>query len=345
MLSRTAPLCATLLVGLWTLSNTPAPDELDLSLRIEQGQSFTVSSTSELELVLDDLSVLIDGAEVLGAGVGYEMLMNIDERQTIDVMTMEEGDVTAFRRTLDEQRGRIEVSVDAMGNSDQFEESIDYPREGRTFEVRRGEDGEVSATDVSEGFEERLPRQTLPEAALRPLLDEFLPAEPVALGETFDLTGQWKRWVEALNEQGLGDLGGAGLTDEQIAALEGLSDTVGEALTVEAEGKVTSVVEGIATIEYEISGAMELEDLMALGAALLPQGTDLPPGIEASMLMGLELAGKGSFDLAAGQLIVLELEGEMSAELDGSADLDGTSAEAAAALSGTWRMRTEVGVD
>ena len=59
---------ATLLIGLGALSNKPAVDEVDLSLRFEMGQTFTVTSSSEVDMALDELSVMVDGAEVLAMG-------------------------------------------------------------------------------------------------------------------------------------------------------------------------------------------------------------------------------------------------------------------------------------
>lgn len=61
---------AALLIGLGALSNKPAVDEVDLSLRFKKGQTFAVNTDSEVDMALDELSVMVDGAEVLAMGSG-----------------------------------------------------------------------------------------------------------------------------------------------------------------------------------------------------------------------------------------------------------------------------------
>ena len=150
-----------------------------------------------------------------------------------------------------------------------------------------------------------------------------------------------------LMEQAM-DLGMAGAASElgetDVAAMGAMMETIMDAVSFEATGKVTGVEDGMATIEYEITVSMEIDDLVGMAAEIAPEAGEIPPGVEASLLAGVELTGTGMFDLELGQLVSLELEGDMSMEMDGAADMQGTSAEAAAAMSGTTTTKMTVEV-
>ena len=343
-MKQTLTTSAALLVGLAALSNKPAVEEVDLSLRFQKGQTFTLGSTTGFDMALDELSVMVDGAEVLGDGIGFEMLMEATESRTIEVLEVADGEITALRITFDEMDGEIEASFDAMGEADSMNETIDAPTTGHTVEVRLDEDGEVVATDVTEDAAELLDDAVLAALDLNPMLDELLPTEPVAVGEEFELGEDWRE----LMEQAM-DLGMAGAASElgetDIASMGAMMETIMDAVSFEATGKVTGVEDGMATIEYEITVSMEIDDLVGMAAEIAPEAGEIPPGVEASLLAGVELTGTGMFDLELGQLVSLELEGDMSMEMDGAADMQGTSAEAAAAMSGTTTTKMTVEVE
>jgi|GEM_PF-1921169 len=328
---------AALLIGLGALSNKPAAEEVDLSLRFKKGQTFTVTTNSETDMALDELSVMVDGAEVLGDGIGFEMLAESKESQTVEILEVKEGEVTAMRITFDEQDVSFEASYDAMGESDTMSESMDSDLAGRTIEVRLDEEGDVVVTDVTEDADGALSDEELAMFDLEPMAASLLPEEPVEIGEEFELANEWMELMEEFMEEDLADAMDD-LGDEEAAAAEVVMETIYESLSIEAKGKVTGVEDGMATIEYEMSAAVEMDDLMTLASEISPEAGEIPPGVEASMLMGLELTGTGMFDMELGQLISLEIEGDMSMELDGAADMQGTSAEAAAAMSGTIAM-------
>lgn len=335
---------ATLLIGLGALSNKPAVDEVDLSLRFEMGQTFTVTSSSEVDMALDELSVMVDGAEVLGDGIGLEFLAEMREARTTEVLEVKDGEVTAMRITFDEQDGEFEAIYEGMGESDTMTESMDSDLAGRTIEVRLDEEGEVVVTDVTEDADGALSEEELAMFDLEPLSAGLLPDSPVEIGEEFELASEWMELAAEFMEEDLSaamdDLG-----DEEAAAAELVLGSLYEALSVEAKGKVTGVEDGMATIEYEISAAVELDDLMTLVAEVAPEAGEIPPGVEASMLMGVEFTGTGLFDLGLGQLVSFELEGDMSMEMDGAANMQGTSAEAAAAMSGAIALTMNVEVE
>jgi hypothetical protein len=343
-MNHTLTSSAALLIGLAALSNKPAVDEVDLSLRFKKGQTFSVTSSSEVDMALDELAVMVDGAEVLGDGIGFEMLAEMAEASTTEILEVKDGSVTAMRITYDEQGGQMEGSFDAMGEADSMNESLDSDLEGHTIEVRLDEDGELVVTDVSEDVDETLSEEQLAMFDLEPMAAKLLPEGPVEIGEEFELASEWMELAAEFMEEDLGeamdDLG-----DEEAAAAEVVMESFYEALSIEATGKVTGVEDGMATIEYVMSAAVEMDDLMSLAAEVSPEAGEIPPGVEASMLMGLEISGTGMFDLELGQLVSLELEGDMSMEMDGAADMQGTSAEASAAMSGTLTLKMAVEIE
>lgn len=335
---------AALLIGLGALSNKPAVDEVDLSLRFKKGQTFTINTSSEVDMALDELSVMVDGAEVLGDGIGFEFLADIKEARTTEILAVKDGEVTALRITFDEQDGSFEASYDAMGESDTMSESMDSDLAGRTIEVRLDEEGDVVVTDVTEDADGALSDEELAMFDLEPMFAGLLPDSPVEIGEEFELASEWMELAAEFMEEDLADAMDD-LGDEEAAAAEVVMESFYEALSIEAKGKVTGVEDGMATIEYEMSAAVEMDDLMTLAAEVSPEAGEIPPGVEASMLMGLELTGTGMFDLELGQLVSLEIEGDMSMEMDGAADMQGTSAEAAAAMSGSMALTMKVEVE
>ncbi len=335
---------AALLVGLGALSNKPAVDEVDLSLRFKKGQTFSLNTSSEVDMALDELSVMVDGAEVLGDGIGFEFMAEMREARTTEVLEVKDGEVTAIRITFDEQDGEFEASYDAMGESDTMSESMDSDFAGRTIEVRLDEEGEVVVTDVTEDADGALSDEELAMFDLEPFSAGLLPDSPVAIGEEFELASEWMELAAEFMEEDLADAMDD-LGDEEAAAAEVVMESFYEALSIEAKGKVTGVEDGMATIEYEMSAAVEMDDLMTLAAEVSPEAGEIPPGVEASMLMGLELTGTGMFDMELGQLVSLEIEGDMSMEMDGAADMQGTSAEASAAMSGAIALTMKVEVE
>ena len=335
---------AGLLIAVGALSNAPADDKVDLSLRFEKGQTFSYTNSSEFEMALDELSVMVDGAEVLGDGIGMDVLGEGTESRTIEILEVKDGEVTAMRMSFDEFTTEIEGSFDAMGESDSFNETVDMPMTGHTVEARLDEDGELVVTDVSEDGTEPLSEDELAMIDIEPLAASLLPDEPVAIGEEFELASEWMELTAEFMEE---DLGTAleDLSEEEAAAAEVIMESFYEALSIEAVGKVTGVEDGMATIEYEMSASLELDDLISLAAEVAPEAGEIPPGVEASMLMSMEVTGTGMFDLELGQLVSLEVEGDMSMEMDGAADMQGTSAEAAAAMSGTMMVKMTIGLE
>jgi len=335
---------AAVLLGIGALSNKPATTEVDLTPRFKKGQTFTMTNTANADMALDELSVMVDGAEVLGDGIGMEMLTENTTVTTEEILEVKDGQITAMRITFDEASGQMEGSFDAMGESDSMNESIDNDMQGHTIELRLDDEGELEVTDVTEDAEALLSDDDLAMLDFNTHFEQLLPTEPVEIGEEFELASEWMELVEEFMEE---DMSGAmdDLGDEEAAMAEVAMESLFESLSIEASGKVTGVEDGMATIEYTMSAAVELDDLIGLASEISPEAGELPPGIEASMLMSLEMSGTGMFNLELGQLVALELEGDMSMEMEGAADMEGTSAEALAAASGTITANVTVEVE
>ena len=71
---------------------------------------------------------------------------------------------------------------------------------------------------------------------------------------------------------------------------------------------------GIATIDYAMEGSYEVDDLVAMVEAADQPDASAPEGATGT-LRGEVLKGVGRFDLTAGQMIEVSLEGEATASV------------------------------
>ena len=338
-------LALPLVLGLGAISSAPPTEKIDLTPRFEEGQSLVVSQSFTMDLALDQLSVMVDGAEIFGDGVGFDMEGEGEAVYSETVLEVRDGQIAKMHITVDEQTGSMTGEIDAMGNSETIDESLDSDMVGRTVEIIVDEDGGHEITDITEDSTSEAPELELNAMTHENHFESFLPKEPVEEGVAFTLGDDW---IERAREMMDGDMGGTDELDaDQIEMIRTMMDAFFEGTTVEATGKVTEVKDGIAMIDYEMGMVMAIDDLVSIVTQALPpeMGGQIPDGVEAAIEISIEMEGVGQFDLEAGQLIALEMTGDYEIIFSGSADVEGNSGSAEATLSGAMGMKATVDIE
>lgn len=343
----TTLLLAAPLLAIGTTSSAPPTTELDLTPRFEAGQNLTIEQSFTMDLALDQLSVIVDGAEVLGDGIGMDMEMEGTVAYSEEIVEVRDGQIAKMLLTVDEQSGELTGEVDAMGQAETIDEPIDSEIVGHTIEIVVDEEGELTRTDVTEEASGDLSEAELMQVTQRNHFEELLPTEPVEEGAEFELAADWMDRARELMEAEMNSGEMAELGGDEIEAVRMVMDAFFDGTSVEATGKVTEVSDGIATIEYDLSAIMSIDDLVSIVAQALPPeaGGEIPPGVEAALEANVEMTGSGQFDLGIGQMVSLELEGEYEVIFSGAADMGGQSAEADATMSGTLALTATVSVE
>ncbi|MEM9380604.1 MAG: hypothetical protein AAGB93_11695 [Planctomycetota bacterium] len=325
-------------------SSAPPTEKVDLKPRFTVGQTLVVSQSFQMDGALENLAVTVDGTEVLGDGVGLDVEGEGTAVYSEEILEVRDGAIAKMRITVEEQEANISGDVDAMGESESMDESIDTTLVGHTFELVIDEDGEVEVTDVTEDPVEAADEDEMNGMTPENHFEEFLPTEPVEVGVEFALGDDWldraREFMEDSSEM-------EDIPAEQVEMVRSMMDAMFDGTTIEATGKVVEVDGGLAKIEYELGAIMAIDDLVSLVAQALPpeMGGEIPPGVEASLEINLEFEGEGLFDLRVGQMTELDLEGEYEVIFTGSADVEGQSAAADASMSGSLKLGSTILVE
>ena len=132
------------------------------------------------------------------------------------------------------------------------------------------------------------------------------------------------------------------LVAQCAAALDGWEEMEGPAISVgarwildevelEGQGTLREVSEGVAIIDYAMEGSFKVDDLVDMVEEAAGGDAETPKGSTGSLDGEISFKGVGRFDLAAGQLVEIELEGEVAARLKMDVDTQ-LAAELSAAL-------------
>ncbi len=323
----------------------PRAEEYDLSLRFAVGQRFELRERFAMELNLEELEVAIDGTPIADDGaVSFEVGASGDVLMTEEILELREGAPSRLRFDVTTLAGTFDMDMDAMGESESMSEPVFPDFEGRTLEVAIDEDGTETVIDRTD-FASATDLEPLDDGELQSFTHsehfaDLLPSSPLAVGATFDLAGDWKELIDVA----LAELDTGGVDAELQGMLEGLSDILLEAATLEATGELAAVEGKSATLVYRMKLTLELDDLLERVKGLLPPGEleELPPGIEAELEASMEVTGKGTFDLELGQLTQLELDSTFSIRFSGAAKIEGTEASSEVVLAGTLQVEASI---
>ncbi len=331
------PLSISLLAALpLAVGFGPATDKLDLSPRFDAGESYSFSQTFKAEGGLDELEVLANGAPAFdGGAIAADVEVEGEIAMSEEILEMRDGEISKLRVTVDTMEIAVTGEVDAMGEGDSIDESIEPELVGRTIEITIDEDGEVTRVDVTKDVE-ALDESMLAAIGHENHFEMLLPSDPVEEGEEFELAPDW----EELLRDGMANMDVSEMGEDEMRAAEGMMNALIDATTLAATGKVTGVEDGVATIEYDLAADMNIDDLVALIQSIAPPGEmdQVPPGIESMIEATAEFSGTGTFDMNIGQMTSLELAGDFEMSISGSADIQGTAVSADVLLNGTMEI-------
>lgn len=334
-MKATLPILAV--IAPFALAARPAQDTIDLTQRFEAGQTFAISQSMEFSGDIDDVSALVDGQEMLEGGIEGDAQATISMSMTETIDSVREGEISGLTVTLDDATMDMTGSMNAMGESETFDESEEMPAVGHTVKITIGEDGEIEREDVTEDAEP-LSDEEMASVSHRNHFDMLLPKEAVEIGTAFELNTDW----DDLFAEMMQNMESADMDPEAARAAEVMMEAFADATEIEATGTVVGVEDGVATIEYAIYVNTSIADLMEIIRQVAPPEAagQIPPA-DASLELIAEMEGVGKFNVEKGYLSALSMSGEFSLDLSGSMDM-GQQMEASAAMSGEFSMETTI---
>ena len=323
------------------LAMSPVAEELDLAPRFTKGQTLNIATAVVIEMGLDDISATMDGQEMLAGAVEFDMEVAVNGEASEEILEVRDGQIAKMNVTIEAMDTEVSGEVNAMGQGESLDETIEFPTVGRTIQFTIDEDGEVTRKDVTEDAD---PLSDAEMATVSHLnhFEQFSPSEMVEEGKEFEIGADW----QTMFEQAMAGMDTSELPPEAADAMEGIMDTAIEAMDLAATGKVTKVEDGVATIEYEMDMSMNIDDLMDMIMGVMPpEASDQMPPINATLEMNMNVTGTGRYDLELGQYTSMEMGGEFEIVFTGDADLGGAMGEASATMSGEITIKTTISAE
>lgn len=328
------PLAAT--ASLLAASAGPAhvDDGFDLSPRVVPGQRVEVASESSFIGEIEDLSVSVNDVEVMGSEFGLEMTIRAGSSRIEEVLASADGVARSKRVDFGRQTMEMDFVADQPGGTKNKNAEFDLPLDGRSYVLKLDEEDVLQVEEVSEEdlFGSALDEQLLGDLSLEVPFASLLPGEPVQVGEAFELeTSEYaERALDTVLQCADALDGWEGM---EGAAISTSARWILDEVELEGTGTLREVEGGIATIDYAMEGSYEVDDLVAMVEAAEPD-VPAPEGATGNLRGEVLLKGVGRFDLAAGQMIEVSLEGEATASVNMSAEAE-VVVEVSAALSHT----------
>lgn len=328
------PLAAT--ASLLAASAGPAhvDDGFDLSPRVVPGQRVEVASESSFIGEIEDLSVSVNDVEVMGSEFGLEMTIRAGSSRIEEVLASADGVARSTRVDFGRQTMEMDFVADQPGGTKNKNAEFDLPLDGRSYVLKLDEEDVLQVEEVSEEdlFGSALDEQLLGDLSLEVPFASLLPGEPVQVGEAFELetSGYAERALDTVLQCADALDGWEGM---EGAAISTSARWILDEVELEGTGTLREVEGGIATIDYAMEGSYEVDDLVAMVEAAEPD-VPAPEGATGNLRGEVLLKGVGRFDLAAGQMIEVSLEGEATASVNMSAEAE-VVVEVSAALSHT----------
>lgn len=326
---RTSTYAAALAVPTLLAFSAVAPEKI--SFAPKAGTSVTKTFTTITEMELEDMEVLVGGqAPPMG-----DPEMTLESSQTVTVSDtygeMKDGQLTSLSRTFD----GIELASDmemtgAMAQDISIEGSS--PLEGKTVEFKWNEKDETH--DVAYAKDEEGEAEHLEGLTLEMDLTGLLPTEDISVGDSYDIgTGALAQILGpggdlAIEVDGGGGMGMPGSDPSQMGDFSAFFD---EGVDGSGTGKLKEIrdVDGIRVavieIEFDVSGSADLSEAMEEG---MKNNDDLPAGVDMAidrmeMAMTYEGSGELLWNLDAGHVHSLDMEGEVTTEMDMAMTMNG----------------------
>ncbi len=326
----------------------------------EEGSELTMSFSTELDMVLDDFSLVVDGQDI-GQMIGtpdFELTTSTAVAIVDEFERMSSERPNSILRTIDEASLETDVSVSMMGQGEDQNISQSAELEGRQVRFTWDEDaGEyVARFAEDEDSEDELLDGLIADMSMR----GFLPPGDVEVGDS------WEIPAEVLGNLALpgGDLGWTpdgvdGMDDDAMAEMEAMMEPIIEEMMSKFEdmyaGAVTATyngdreVDGVELAEigltFAIDGSLDLtsmiEDVIeSVTASQDEMPEDFTFDIEEAIVT-FEGEGEGLVLWNRSTNVISSLEAEIDAVIGmefaatGGAEGETASVEASMEMSGT----------
>ena len=340
-MSRTPLLVGAAVLALPLLSADPASLGHDLTPKFSEGQEITITQEMVLSFGLDDATAQMGEMEMIPEVPTVDLEMEMSGELSESILSVRDGKLAKFRRTHVEEAMSMTGEAGMQGQFQDFDESQDGPLQGRTIELSLGEDG-WEAEDVTEdgGSLDEIGEAMLSVANEKSHMEYLLPSRPVEVGATWDLG---EEMLAEMQRQ----LAIASAEDSETAALMGMIEGLGDSIDFDAKGKLVSVDDGIAQIEWKMTAELAIDDIFSMVREVMDPDMmgELPESAEGSLELAMEMTGTGSFDLSVHQLTESAFEGEFALAAEMAMSEQGMEIEASADASGTLEWTQTISVE
>lgn len=314
----------------------------------EPGTSLSKRIENTYEITLDDMSMVVNGAEMDASMLGMEMTTSTSQVVAVvdQYQSVGDGRPKTLRRKFEELSSATSI---AMSNAMMGDQDVDAPGssalEGMTVVFTWNEDSgeyDVAFADDSDG-DAKLLEGLAEELDLRGLL----PAGEVSEGDTWEIEPDTLRQVFApggavkIEPEEMGDM--MGMSNPQFSQDQMLGEFDGE---VSAEYTGTREEDGVRVavirISADVSSARDLTEIVdeAMSEMELPEGMDIEMEVE-SFDIEFMFDGEGEllWNLETGLPYSLHLSGEVNQAIDMAMNMNAGGMEQAIeqsmSLSGT----------
>ena len=317
------------------------------------GQSLTRTFTTTHEMVLDDMSITVNGAPFSQMEMNMNMSMSSNVEVTDMFDSVEEGKVKKLTRTFETISSSGAVQVESAMMPENVDTTIDSASdlEGKTVVFAWDADGgeflasfpdDEGDADLLEGLEQDMD------------LTVFLPGKEVAEGETWELDVQEiaKILMPGGNLKLTPDEGDM---PEGLPGMEGMGGNIADMLgdiggEASAEYKGTRDVDGVscAIIQFKIAitSAADMTDKVADAMDQMPEGMSINMD-HMDVEMTLEGEGTLLWNLSAGHAHSLELASSINSIMDMGMSMDAQGQkmdmEQVMEMSGTVDIAVKIG--
>jgi len=312
------------------------PRGTKLAFAVEEGLVSKKTFTSEVQMVLDDFSMLMNGQESpMTPDMSMENTVEFELVVSDEYVEMGDGAPAKLLRTFEtlESNRSSAMEVDMMGQVQSSDSSAgaESELEGATVQFKWDEDtGEFTVSFPDDDGDEELLEGLLEDLDLR----MFLPEEEVAEGD------EWK--VDPLALQTILAPGGdlklvpeeSDGDDEMMMGMNSDAGNTGDWFNEDLEGEVTATLEGmreaddgtqvaVIAIRFEISNAVDVTE----EARKEMEEAELPPEVTSMDLQSadieMELEGEGTllWNVAKGCAYSCEVEADLTLIVDAAVDI------------------------
>ena len=340
-MSRTTLLAGAAALALPLLSADPVGKGHDLTPKFSEGQELTIRSEVIATFGLDDATAQMGEMEMIPevptVDVEVEAINEVHET----ILSVRDGQLAKLRRTHVEEGFSATGEAGMQGQFQDFDESQEGPMQGRTFELTKTEDG-WDTEDVTEDADslDDVGEMVLALTNEKTHWEQLLPSRPVEVGGTWDVGAEMmeemQRAMSVMASQ-----------DSEMAPLMGIVESLQENMEFEAKGKLVSVDDGMAKIEWNLEAELIIDDLFAIIREVMDPDMmgELPESAEGSLELAMEMTGDGVFDLSLHQLVESSLEGEFALAGEFALSEQGMEIQASADASGTMEINTSITVE